>query len=173
MKAINTLYAGNYFRSRTEARWAVFFDALGVRWEYEKEGYDLGNGVYYLPDFWFPDYKMYGEVKGSDKWSNEDDVKLCKLAQQSLLPVFIFVGTPKGARHILYEWDENSNGLGFYNKECVAIPFGSKLFGREKYDPYIWDCPDPHYDNVDPRSLWGRALYAAQTARFEHGKTPL
>ena len=34
-----------------EVRWAVFFDACGVDWEYEPEGYDLGNGLYYLPDF--------------------------------------------------------------------------------------------------------------------------
>lgn len=35
IKAIETSYKGYRFRSRTEARWAVFFDALGVRWEYE------------------------------------------------------------------------------------------------------------------------------------------
>ena len=39
--AIQTQYAGHHFRSRLEARWAVFFDACGVKWEYEKEGYDL------------------------------------------------------------------------------------------------------------------------------------
>ena len=51
MKAIQTEYKGYLFRSRLEARWAVFFDACGVRWEYEPEGYDLGDGIYYLPDF--------------------------------------------------------------------------------------------------------------------------
>jgi hypothetical protein len=38
MKAIETLYRGYRFRSRTEARWAVFFDKLGLRWDYEEEG---------------------------------------------------------------------------------------------------------------------------------------
>lgn len=43
-----TLYADTRFRSRLEARWAVFFDALGIKWVYEPviEGV---NG--YLPDF--------------------------------------------------------------------------------------------------------------------------
>lgn len=50
MKAIQTSYKGYKFRSRLEARWAVFFDALGLDWQYEVEGFDLG-GVYYLPDF--------------------------------------------------------------------------------------------------------------------------
>lgn len=41
MTPIETRYKGYRFRSRLEARWAVFFDVLGVRWEYEPEGYDL------------------------------------------------------------------------------------------------------------------------------------
>lgn len=32
---IPTTYAGQNFRSRTEARWAALFDALGWRWVYE------------------------------------------------------------------------------------------------------------------------------------------
>lgn len=52
VKAIETRYKGYRFRSRLEARWAVFFDALGLRWEYETEGFDLGDAGYYLPDFW-------------------------------------------------------------------------------------------------------------------------
>lgn len=47
IKAIETKYKGYRFRSRLEARWAVFFDALGVRWEYEIEGFekDVGGRV--------------------------------------------------------------------------------------------------------------------------------
>jgi hypothetical protein len=41
MQAIETAYNGYRFRSRLEARWAVFFDALGIRYQYEKEGFDL------------------------------------------------------------------------------------------------------------------------------------
>ncbi|MBR3236798.1 MAG: hypothetical protein IKF99_00300 [Oscillospiraceae bacterium] len=51
LKPITTYYKGYKFRSRLEARWAVFFDACGVKWEYEPEGFDLGDGLYYLPDF--------------------------------------------------------------------------------------------------------------------------
>lgn len=51
---IPTVYNGYRFRSRTEARWAVFLDMLSIRWEYEAEGYQFGNGVRYLPDFWLP-----------------------------------------------------------------------------------------------------------------------
>jgi hypothetical protein len=51
MKAIETPYQGHRFRSRLEARWAVFFDALNLGWEYEPEGFELQGGTLYLPDF--------------------------------------------------------------------------------------------------------------------------
>lgn len=51
IKAIETTYKGYRFRSRLEARWAVFFETLNFKWEYEPEGFDLGSGVKYLPDF--------------------------------------------------------------------------------------------------------------------------
>lgn len=41
IKAIETGYKGFRFRSRLEARWAIFFDVLDVPWEYEPEGFDL------------------------------------------------------------------------------------------------------------------------------------
>jgi hypothetical protein len=43
IKPIETLYRDHWFRSRLEARWAVFFDALGVPWRYEEEGIDLAD----------------------------------------------------------------------------------------------------------------------------------
>ena len=51
INAIETEYNGYLFRSRLEARWAVFFDEIGLNWSYEAEGYVLDDGSYYLPDF--------------------------------------------------------------------------------------------------------------------------
>jgi hypothetical protein len=66
--AIETRYAGCRFRSRLEARWAVFFDTLGTKWEYEPQGYVVGpNKTPYLPDFWLPKEKVWVEVKGSEE----------------------------------------------------------------------------------------------------------
>lgn len=71
IKPIETQYKGYRFRSRLEARWAVFFDALGIEWQYEPEGYDLGEAGWYLPDFWLPiQHHLYSpagywvEIKG-------------------------------------------------------------------------------------------------------------
>lgn len=68
---IETVYKGYRFRSRLEARWAVFFDTLGIPYQYEIEGFDLGSGIWYLPDFWLPDQKYWIEIKGSEPTEQE------------------------------------------------------------------------------------------------------
>jgi hypothetical protein len=84
IKPIETHYNGYRFRSRLEARWAVFFDALGIKYEYEREGYEIidrggwedsapfydpkrsrDKKWWYLPDFYLPKTKTWVEVKGS------------------------------------------------------------------------------------------------------------
>jgi hypothetical protein len=92
VKALQTTYRGITYRSRTEARWALFFDILGIHSIYEGEGFDLG-GEWYLPDFWFPDAKVWLEIKGIDP-TDFEGVKAAKLSQESGRPVFIAVGHP-------------------------------------------------------------------------------
>ena len=50
----------------------MFFDTVGIAWQYEAQGYEctyrltLEPGTFpYLPDFWFPDLGQFGEVKGT------------------------------------------------------------------------------------------------------------
>ena len=56
-------YSSVLFRSRTEARWALFFDLMGWSWDYEPCHYGLG-ALNYLPDFYLPDADVWVEVKG-------------------------------------------------------------------------------------------------------------
>ena len=63
LKAIDTEYKGYRFRSRLEARWAVFFDALKIKFDYEPEGFQVGETQAYLPDFFLPDLSTYVEIK--------------------------------------------------------------------------------------------------------------
>lgn len=63
MKAIETHYNGYRFRSRLEARWAVFFDELRIKYQYEPEGFNLGDNVWYLPDFYLPEQECWLEIK--------------------------------------------------------------------------------------------------------------
>lgn len=60
---IETYYDGYKFRSRLEARWAVFLNALDIRYEYEPEGFYLGDSIKYLPDFYLPEQDTFLEIK--------------------------------------------------------------------------------------------------------------
>ena len=55
-------YKGYRLNSLCAARWAVFFDACGVDWEYQPEAYLLENGRLFVPDFLLR--KVDGRVAG-------------------------------------------------------------------------------------------------------------
>jgi len=79
IKVIETEYNGLRFRSRLEARWAVFFDSVGIKYQYEPEGYEVQAGeetFRYLPDFYLPDIGCHAEVKPSFEKLMEDSKKL-------------------------------------------------------------------------------------------------
>lgn len=101
LSPIPTAYQGYLFRSRLEARWAVFFTTLAIAWEYEAEGYTLPDGLWYLPDFWLPQVRMFAEVKpavlGDDIVEIGDEAmrKAIGLVEGSGRPLMILDGPPR------------------------------------------------------------------------------
>ena len=91
-KSYETRYKGRRFRSRLEARWAVFFDTLDVPWEYEPKDFNLGDLGRYLPDFRLPWQEFWVEVKCPAP-SGEEASKAQALANQTGEPVVIFEGS--------------------------------------------------------------------------------
>ena len=81
IQAIETIYNGYRFRSRLEARWAIFFSAMGVKYEYEPEGYRLSDGTLYLPDFYLPESDTFVEIKGV--LSEKDQHKIIQFMNDS------------------------------------------------------------------------------------------
>lgn len=82
IKPIETFYNGYRFRSRLEARWAVFFDALGVQYEYEPEGFEMDSGERYLPDFYLSTEEMYVEVKPERRGAAEEIYKALQFVKR-------------------------------------------------------------------------------------------
>lgn len=165
IRAIDTRYKGYLFRSRLEARWAVFFDALGIKWEYEVEGFDLGV-VCYLPDF-----KLFEgistswlEVKPSEPDMNERE-KARRLAEATRHLVCIVVGPPG------CDDDKVINAESYYLSKCDPAP-GSAINLEKVHLTYpmtfneLW--PGRYYADA---SEWDRAVSAARSARFEHGQS--
>lgn len=79
--AKQTYYKGNIFRSRLEAKWAVFFDEMGIKYRYEPGTYRVpmdGYFMRYCPDFVLQNVRtqqeiqqpLYVEVKGVERYSD-------------------------------------------------------------------------------------------------------
>ncbi len=78
--AIETHYAGCRFRSRLEARWTVWFEHLGIAWEYEPQGFKLPSGALYLPDFRLPELDLWVEVKGDEDEFKSESARYAEAA---------------------------------------------------------------------------------------------
>ena len=174
-RPIETLYAGCRFRSRLEARWAIFLDALGVLWEYEIEGFDL-DGLWYLPDFWLPSLEAWLEVKGqSVKVGDASWEKAHRLAEETEHSVFLFTGqfpeTPNNVMGIAVSPFSDWGGEG-------RIPPGDVWWfqcpGCEHFQPgpSIYDLPCACHREPAPNDnpTVRQAVLAARQSRFESGK---
>lgn len=96
VKVKRTYYKRQVFRSRLEARWALFFDHIRVAWVYEPQGFVFADGEPYLPDFhlvFANGRSMYAEVKpaGADE---ADWRKARKLAREMSKRVLLCRGAP-------------------------------------------------------------------------------
>ena len=159
VKAIETRYKGYRFRSRLEARWAVFFDALGLSWEYEPEGFETDAG-WYLPDFkvqhlgWF-------EVKPLGGVSEPHDIQRWRSFALRVGTLRILEGVPDSK---LYSAYENWNGQCITDKNWCF-----KTWTLEEDPPrvYTGSCDDDAFYDAP-----FHAINAARSARFEHGETP-
>jgi hypothetical protein len=133
MKVLETKYRGYRFRSRLEARWAVFMDALHVPYAYEPEAYDL-DGLFYLLDFWLPRLKAFLEIKPAEPTAEEQE-KALKLSKFTGNPVYIFFTPPQ-----LLSYDDESA----YLLEWVETDQG----GFPAWDVSHWWCSCPNCGRV-------------------------
>jgi hypothetical protein len=153
IRAIETSYAGCSFRSRLEARWALWMDACGVTWEYEPEGYEM-DGLRYLPDFWLPERECWAEVKpkGPD---TEEKEKGRRLHLGTNSPVLFLIGTPGlDGQHKAWSEGQFIHSLRWYEcGQCKAIT--------------LIPCACPAIYHRHHALLLYRAYEAARSARFE------
>lgn len=160
LKAIETSYRGYRFRSRLEARWAVFFDAIGIVWDYENEGFELGEGERYLPDFHLAHFEredgMYVEIKPEGS-RGVDFRKAILFANRQHIPVLMAIGAPGAGPFVLCD-GHSSLRAWFDSKYLPGGRNGSEL--RLYTDALDQDGPSPD------RFPWS-AIHAARGARFD------
>lgn len=156
IKPIQTFYKGYHFRSRLEARWAVFFDTLKLEWEYEKEGFELDAGRY-LPDFWISTVNMWAEIKPKH-FSGTEKLLCVQLANHTGYPVLILDGVPENKPYDGVDRD------GFLCEYCLT---NYHNYPQEEHRFYA--MPSDYEKQWDDTEF---AVEAARSARFEHGETP-
>ena len=151
IKAIETTYNGYRFRSRLEARWAVFFDQLGIRYKYEEYGFEA-HGYKWLPDFYLPDLCAWVEVMGGTP-SGDDVEKMTAILRSGKLPF---------AQH---PWPDDQQGSNFadirdgWTEDDTAT---ARSLGSRK--ALEWVCPGLMLLGDIP--LPGKAMAAHPIVRF-------
>ena len=192
-RSIQTYYKGYYFRSRLEARYAVFLDYLGIRWKYETEGYIIEKnefsetfghvGEAYLPDFFLPDLHIYLEIKpeGPTGHSNfSEDVN-----KALAFGAYVCQGLPEENDINPAGWIERGFDNPYADKRySLLVPFDHGYdwcycFSQKKIGIEYEGRSDrliPRDQKKDDRGHSSDALIlrqawrAARTARFEHGQ---
>jgi hypothetical protein len=121
----------------------VFFDALGIKYEYEHEAYHLSSGNY-LPDFWLPDLRILVEVKGCQKAVTEEvKLTLAEMADEMMnlsgpepmmLGMALLIGSPSQEKFMVFEsqycginyweWEFNHNELQLAVNKARRARFG-------------------------------------------------
>lgn len=151
IKPIETEYHGYRFRSRLEARWAVYFDAVGLLWEYEPDGFRLDSGAY-LPDFWLETVRTWAEVKPV-AFTPSEEQRARELARMTEIPVLKLIGLPaiKAYDAIL------PDGLLIAHTVC-----------QYRHEGRMWASYAD--DDLNDTSVLLNGVRAALGARFEFGE---
>lgn len=134
--SLPTQFNGCNFRSRLEARWSIFFNELGFRWEYEPEWFDLGNDVRYLPDFriaypkarggwlWFEVKPNLSGISGADWQKLREFVKIRDL--------IILDGIPACRTYIPMAWFVNP-------KQPYPMSLEDAEYSHSRKGVFLWD----------------------------------
>jgi hypothetical protein len=184
VKPIETRYRGYLFRSRLEARWAVYFDALELEWEYEKEGFNL-DGLLYLPDFWLPQPHWWAEVK-PEAFSTGELRKAARLAWKHS-PVILLKGPPALRTYdfLHFEeagtWGEIGCGIGIDDvgedeglviaTDCVISMYHGYPVHEHRFYSSTGGVSDRDFRHDGLFDDVPAAVAAARSARFEHGQS--
>lgn len=101
-----TRYAGVEFRSLLESEWAIFLDQRLIAWKYEPRAFHLPcrPWQWYKPDFLFPEFKVFAEVKPdvseiSEGFTETEYRLACELCDRTGYPVILLIGNPHPGPH--------------------------------------------------------------------------
>lgn len=173
-RPIETEYAGIRYRSRLEARWALFFDAAGIDAQYEEQGFELSEGGeshLYLPDFRLP-CGTYVEVKAR---TSDEEMRWLKVFSDQVGSIMLVGPIPLVSTNcgdvswmtLGTPWGDIRGGFGTYLKNKSPWWF----FNEERERPVTTEQPEqPVFEYTQLHVEIADAYAVARKARFEHGE---
>ncbi len=161
IQAIPTRYKGWFFRSRLEARWAVFFESMEIEFVYEIGPTRLTESIVYLPDFYFPCLDWYAEVKPF-AFTPEERWKVDALVQQTGQGCLLLPGPPDyrdytGITRLGNEISNNEYRLDIYHNGINYYKADGRLFSG----------PDEELTREACSGRFGIAVENARQSRFD------
>ena len=194
IQAIETLYRGYRCRSRLEARWLYFLDLIGMKYEYEPQGFHV-NDIYYLPDIYIPAYSTFIEVKNTSVYEDKNERDKARMKMEAICGACVYCagiivygdpltdlcesycflsnemcgGVDWAPVSFEYIRDDKASGAGIcYNGEVLMRTYA----GTMMYEGFE-DISTSNYAYVpDLKDLMLKAKLRARGARFEHGENP-
>ena len=163
--AIPTKYKLHTFRSRLEARWAVFMDCMEIAWEYEPEGFQMSDGMRYLPDFWLPRFRWFAEIKPTIA-ARKAESKYEQFVMESGQAVLLLVGPPDFKS---YEGVTGGAGLLEVDGEGRFVDFSLDTFwyAEATEEHRLWSQPEYDYKRPHGTQFSARYAHAIESARTE------
>ena len=161
---IETKYKGYKFRSRLEARWAVFFVKMGIKFQYEPDGFKLDSG-WYLPDFWLPQVKMWAEVKPNE-FTKREYCLAYDLSKSTGRPCLMLVGEPdfRPYKSVTVRSGIDEKGEVVTDDIDIFYCLVSSYLSEDGF--YYFQKPYQGLDLEDYGNDYKEAVYAARSERF-------
>lgn len=162
----------------------MFFDALGVKYEYEPEGFKTRAG-YYLPDFKVKCHGLRGdskdkpfdlwiEVKGTMTESDKDKIKAFHSQGECVLIVHKIPNSGCATDGDDCESYASMNGFRIYpfNYMLIDDDYFAAYPAATKDGKFYLFGDDSNYINRKDVDRVEKAYDKARQARFEHGEKP-
>jgi len=115
-------YNGESFGCRLAAQWAVYFDEVGIDYEYRGKG---------IPDFWLPQVEMYASVKGED-FTDPEIYSIDNYVRETSCPVLLLVGVPNyGSYDARLNMDTEDNHI--FTLDFVLNGYHNYLWNEHRF----------------------------------------
>lgn len=171
IKSKTTYYNGYKFRSRTEARWAVYFDARGFKYDYETIDFETPYGRY-LPDFWLPEFRCFAEVKYIKGFTFNDLRRIYSVVEQTGYDFMLLPGQPDCREYPVITKRGKTKRI-WIDQLPESVPIGGfelthylgSFYDKTKEDRRIWvNASEMELEDNMPYA----PVYTARKADFSH-----